>query len=396
LNNESILIINTGSSSLKFGLSALRDATDALWLDGSVEGIGLPNGKLELKEANGHTLHAEKRRFTSYGDALHSALAWVKKSLGGEPPAAVAHRLVHGGPFCLDHQRLTPTVLSQLRGCVHFAPLHVPIALDLIGRIEVAYPDTPQFACFDTAFHRNMPETAARFALPHDLFDEGIRRYGFHGLSYESIVHQLDEDLPARTVMAHLGNGASLVAVKNGHSVDTTMGLTPTGGIPMQSRSGDLDPGVLLYLSRVKRMNADSLERLLNNDSGLAALSDGGDDMRNLEIAANEGSAHAQLALDMFDMAIAKVVASYGAVLGGLDMLVFTGGIGENSWRTRSQVGKRLGFLGLAIDDGANHAHDRTISTPRSQVRVCVLPSHENQQIARHCRALLSSDEPPS
>ena len=264
-----------------------------------------------------------------------------------------------------------------MRACLHFAPIHIPIALQLIERAERAYPDVPQFACFDTAFHRSMPESAARIPLPPELFEEGIRRYGFHGLSYESIVYQLGENLPSRTVIAHLGSGASLVAVKDGRSVDTTMALTPAGGIPMATRSGDLDPGVLLYLLRVKQMQADALEELLNHDSGLKALSGGRGDMRDLESAADAGDGKAQLAIEVFCASIRKAIAAYAAVLGGLDMLVFAGGIGEHSSRIRSSVCEGLQFLGISSDQES------------SRVRVRVVPSQEDRQIARHCRALL-------
>jgi acetate kinase len=275
---------------------------------------------------------------------------------------------------------------------VHFAPLHIPIALQLVRNGERSYPNVPQFACFDTAFHRSIPEAAARFALPRELFDEGIRRYGFHGLSYESIVHQIGKEFPSRTIVAHLGNGSSLAAVKDGQSVDTTMGLTPTGGIPMATRSGDLDPGVLLYLLRVKKTDADSLEKLLNRDSGLTALSGGKGDMRDLEAAADGGDPKAQLAIEVFCASVRKVIAAYTEVLGGLNMLVFTGGIGEHSARIRDGICRGLDFLGVSIDDSANQSNGGEISTKQSKVRVRVVPSQEDLQIARHCRTMMRAN----
>jgi acetate kinase len=218
---------------------------------------------------------------------------------------------------------------------------------------------------------------ASRFPIPRDLFDEGIRRYGFHGLSYESIVHQLGDALPSRTVIAHLGSGASLAAVKDGKSVDTTMGLTPTGGIPMATRTGDLDPGILLYLMRVKKMDADALEQMLNRDSGLKAISGGESDMRKLEAAADGGNQPAQLAIDIFCTAIRQQIAAYAAVLGGLDMLIFAGGIGEHSARVRENVCAGLGFLDLSSD------------------KVRVVPSQEDFQIARHCHTLSLQEKNP-
>ena len=267
-----ILVINTGSSSLKCGLYEERDGDERLLLGGLADGIGRSDGKLEVRDAEGPRspkrnaeLPDARGRAGSRDTSLGNAFSGSSERSG--PPDG-ARRAAAGGASAA-----TSAVLMELRACVHFAPLHIPGALDLIDRAERAYPNVPQFACFDTAFHQTMHETAARLPIPRELFDEGIRRYGFHGLSYESMVHELGAKLPSRTVMAHLGSGASLVALKDGRSVDTSMGLTPTGGIPMATRTGDLDPGVVLYLMRVKQMNADALETMLNHDSGLMALS---------------------------------------------------------------------------------------------------------------------------
>ncbi len=384
---KSILVINTGSSSLKFGFYEEHNGEERLLLDGLADGVGRPAGTIELKDADRRVLRSENISFKSEGDALDHAAGWLTE-LSVSKPSAIGHRVVHGGPRLLTHQRITPAVLEELRACVHFAPIHIPVALQLIEKAEKFYPGIQQFACFDTAFHKNLPEAASRFPLPRPLFDEGIRRYGFHGLSYESIVYQLGRGLPSRTVMAHLGNGASLAAVKEGKSIDTSMGLTPTGGIPMATRSGDLDPGVLLYLLRAKQMNVDALEKLLNKSSGLAALSGGDADMRGLEAAAERGDPPAQLAIEIFCTSIRKVIAAYTAVLGGLDMLVFTGGIGEHSVRVRADVCHQLGFLGISIDDAINRSHAGDISSANSRVRVRIVPSQEDFQIARHCRTL--------
>jgi len=386
--DQPILVINSGSSSLKFGLYVQREGEEQAVLDGLADGIGRDTGKLELKDARGQTLRSENVRFASEDDALSQAARWLAE-ISQLKPVAVGHRVVHGGPHLLAHQLITPAVLTELQNCIHFAPLHIPTALRLITAAEKAYPQLPQFACFDTAFHTTIPEVGSRFALPRPLFDEGIHRYGFHGLSYESIVRQLGADLPSRTVIAHLGNGASLAAVKDGRSVDTSMGLTPTGGIPMATRSGDLDPGVLLYLLRVKKMNADSLEHMLNRESGLTGISAGKSDMRDLESALAGGDQKAQIAMEVFCTGVRKVVAAYAAVLGGLDMLVFSGGIGEHSAPVRSGVCNGLGFLGVSIDDAGNQSNADTISTKGSKVRVRVVPSQEDLQIARHSRALL-------
>ncbi|MGH9356147.1 MAG: acetate/propionate family kinase, partial [Terriglobia bacterium] len=387
-----ILVINSGSSSLKFGLYAERNGEEQPLVEGEAEGIGHSTGRLEMRDPNGLVLRSEKPRFPSQTEALDRAAQWLAGHSSGVP-AAIGHRVVHGGPRLVTHQAITPAVLKELEASVHFAPLHIPVALELICAAQRRYRDVPQFACFDTAFHNTMPDEAARFALPTNLFAEGVRRYGFHGLSYESIVRQLQlaRNLPSRLVVAHLGNGASLAAIKDGRSVDTTMGLTPTGGVPMATRSGDLDPGVIVYLQRVKRMNADSLERLLNRESGLAALSGGKSDMRDLQDAAAKGDDRARLALEVFCRSIFKVIAAYAAVLGGVDMIVFTGGIGENSTQVRANVCHGLQLLGVSIDDLRNEQGERTISAAGSDVQVCVISSQEDRQIARHCRSMTSA-----
>lgn len=388
ISDQTTLVINTGSSSLKFGLYVERDGEEQLVLDGLADGIGRDASKLTLKDAQGKVLRSEVLGFGSEADALDRATQWLT-DFSQCKPSAIGHRVVHGGPNLVTHQLITPALVKELEACVHFAPLHIPTALELMRRSEQVYKNIPQFACFDTAFHTTIPEEAARFALPRSLFQEGIRRYGFHGLSYESIVHAVGNDLPSRTVIAHLGSGASLAAVKDGRSVDTTMGLTPTGGIPMATRSGDLDPGVILYLLRVKQMDADSLEQLLNHDSGLTALSGGQGDMRDLEAAADAGDAEARQAIEIFCISIRKVVAAYATVLGGLDMLIFSGGIGEHSDRVRSSVCGGLQFLGIPIDASDKSTPGETGSNEKSRVDVRVVSSQEDLQIARHCRAMM-------
>jgi acetate kinase len=390
MSNDLILIINSGSSSLKFGLCSERNGQEHMVLEGVADGIGRGSGKIELRDEHGYMLRSESRSFASQGDALDQATRWLTE-LSPDKPHVIGHRVVHGGPHLLSHQRITPAVLAQLRACLHFAPLHIPVALELVERVGQAYPNARQFACFDTSFHRTIPDAAARFALPRSLFDEGIRRYGFHGLSYESVVHQLGDSLPGRTIIAHLGNGASLVALMNGLSADTTMGLTPTGGIPMATRSGDLDPGVILYLLREKQLNAGALEKLLNDNSGLLALSDGRTDMRELQDAAKSGDECAQLAIEVFCTSIRKVIASYAAVLGGLDLLVFTGGIGEHSPQIRNEICRNLQFLGLSADDPGNPMGGKGIPS-NNEARVAVVQSQEDRQIARHCRAMLRQE----
>src|SRR2546426_616952 len=385
-----ILTINSGSSSLKLGLFIERDGEEHIFFDVLADGIGKRNGKLEMRNAARNIVRSEALASTTQEQAFHEVARWLGELEAAEP-AVIGHRVVHGGPHLTMHQRISPEVLDELRRSVHFAPLHIPSALRLIKEAQKIYPKVPHFACVDTAFHRTLPEAGARFVLPGELLLEGVRRYGFHGLSYESILRRLSQNLPRRVVIAHLGNGASLVAVENGLSVDTTMGLTPTGGIPMGTRSGDLDPGVLLHLMRTKQMTVDALEGLLNHDSGLVGLSGNTSDMRELQASADGGSAAASLAIEVFCRSIQKTIAAFAAVLLGLDLLVFTGGIGEHSARVRSSACAGLDFLGIRLDHDRNERNAATISTEASKCRVVVIPSEEDSQIALHCRSLMYS-----
>ncbi len=379
-NTGSILVLNSGSSSLKFALfnpgGIDGTAEETLAFSGSADNIGHADGHLHLRSAQGEVLLSEDHVLESQEKALNKiTVALHKASIAA--PVAIGHRVVHGGPHLRDHQRLTPTVLTQLHAAEQFAPLHIPQALTLISQAEKLFPGLPQFGCFDTAFHRTMPPVASNLPIPHYFADQGMIRYGFHGISYESIVFRLGSSLPSKAVFAHLGSGASLVAVENGRSIDTTMGLTPTGGIPMSTRSGDLDPGVLLYLLRTEHLNATSFENLLDHQSGLAGLSDGESDMQILLAQEAEGNSLASLAVNVFCTAVRKQIGAYAALLGGLDLLVFTGGIGEHSAPVRDRICYGLEFLGL--------------SPASPQTRLRVLPTGEEAQIARHCRRLLQA-----
>jgi len=275
-----------------------------------------------------------------------------------------------------------------LEASVHFAPVHIPTAVALIHGTEDIYPNLPQFACFDTAFHKTLPEKAYHYPLPGRYLEQGVQRYGFHGLSYASIVHQLGTELKPRTVVAHLGNGASLAALRDGKSIDTSMGLTPTGGIPMSTRTGDLDPGVLLYIRRTEGLSGDALENLLNHESGLKAIG-GSSDMRELLKAEASGDVEAALAIDIFCTAIAKTVAAFAVSLGGLEMLVFAGGIGERSAQVRANVCVQLAMLGVNLAEDRNAASGPVISNDASRVVVRIVPAQEELQMARAVRALL-------
>jgi acetate kinase len=365
-----ILALNSGSSSLKFGIYLPGATDEEPLLSGSADGIGRDNGSLRIRSSDGKPLLQRDCIHESQSDALNT-LATAIREHTESAPVAVGHRVVHGGPNLCRHQIITPQVLDQLRSATHFAPLHIPQALSLIATAQSIFPSAVQFACFDDAFHQTIPEIASHFPIPHRYFDEGIRRYGFHGISYESLVHHFGPKLPKRTIFAHLGNGSSLCALRNGMSIDTTMGLTPTGGIPMGTRSGDLDPGVILFLLRNEKLSADSLEELLNHQSGLFAISSGESDVKTLEERVRSGDTRACLALDVFAVSVRKTIGAYMALLGGVDLLVFTGGIGEHSSSIRAAATDGLEFLGLTMD------------------KIQIVPTQEEQQIARRCREIM-------
>ncbi len=368
-----VLVLNSGSSSLKFAVFRTGEQDMELVLSGTAERIGRQDGSLHIRSADGKQLVKRESTLESQPEALKTLADVIRDHLSSTP-VAVGHRIVHGGPNLRNHQTITAQVLEQLRSAVHFAPLHIPQALPLIEAAKTIFPAAHQLACFDDAFHRTLPETSSRFPLPKRYFDAGIRRYGFHGLSYESLVHHFGTQLPSRAIFAHLGNGSSLCALRDGVSVDTTMGLTPTGGIPMATRSGDLDPGVLLYLVRAEKLKTEELETLLNHQSGLLALSAGESDVKALEQRARANDKLATFALETFAVAVRKAIGGYMALLGGIDLLVFTGGIGEHSEYVRSVSIRGLDNLGLSAD------------------KIQVVPAQEEQQMARHCRTLIEQD----
>jgi acetate kinase len=304
---------------------------------------------------------------------------------------AVGYRVVHPGPKLQGHQRITPEVLQALREAEAFAPLHDPVAVKIIEEMRERLPDVPHFACFDTVFHETMPEAAKTYAIPQEYREQGVRRYGFHGLSCESVVAQLREAgtaLPGRMVVAHLGSGCSVTALLEGKSVDTTMGLTPTGGVVMGTRPGDLDPGLLIYLLRQQTgEQAKELEAMLNRKAGMVALSGMANDMKAVRAAAEDGDARARLAVEVFARSVRKAVGGFAFLLGGLDAIVFTGGIGEHDAATRREVLAGLEGLGIALDVAANaaKAHGiRKVSDDDCPTQVLVVPAKEDWMIAVH------------
>lgn len=388
---EPLLVVNAGSSSIKFRLyDVLEGDRLALELKGQFDGIGT-RPHLVADDAAGHRIEDDRYGAGEVGDvasALDRLDDWLLDQLGGRPPVAVGHRVVHGGPDHASPVVVDDAVLKALAALIPLAPLHQPNNLEPIRAIRARFPDVPQVACFDTAFHRGHPEIADRYALPESLYRDGVRRYGFHGLSYEYVagrLAELDPDLArGRVVVCHLGSGASACALVAGRSVDSTMGFTALDGLPMGTRTGQLDPGVVLYLMQAKGMDAAAIEALLYRQSGLKGLSGLSNDMRDLEASADP---RARLAIDYFVARIVREIGGLAAVMGGLDGVVFTAGIGERSVATRAQVMDRLGWLGLDPDPAANAGHGPRVSTSGSRVRAWVIPTDEELMIARHTLA---------
>jgi acetate kinase len=384
-----ILVINPGSSSIKFSVFA-EDAGEVRSLaEGEVGGIGGRAAKLEFRDVDGKDLSGALGEIKTA--TMEDAIGVVERAVGvaGLPaPDAVGYRVVHPGPKLKGHQRLTPEVLAELRAAVRFAPLHDPEALEIIDALMQRYPAAPHVACFDTAFHETMPEEATIYALPAEVREEGVRRYGFHGLSCESVVWQMRRaagvPFPRSMLIAHLGSGCSVTACIDGKSVDTTMGLTPTGGVVMGTRPGDIDPGVVIYLLRREGATVDSVEEMLNHEAGLKALG-GVNDMKALR-AAERQDASARLALTIFVRSLVKTIAGLAA-LHSPSAVVFTGGIGEHDARTRGAVAGGLWAFGAELDGTANDSAAsgvRTISDEDSRLALYVVPAEEDLMIARH------------
>jgi acetate kinase len=366
-----VLAINSGSSNVKFGLyDVYADADSA---------------PTRVKEVFSETQSDTTPREVFARIGAH--LANSRLAL----PAVIGHRIVHGGPALRQHCVIDDLVMRQLEDAATFAPLHMPNSLMLIRETQTHFPGVPQVACFDTTFHATLPDVARTLPIAHEWQFEGIQRYGFHGLSCESIVHQLHEtqpdEFPQRLIVAHLGNGVSVTAVKDGNSIDTSMGLTPSGGVIMGTRCGDLDPGVLMYLLRKKKLDLAAMEQSINHQSGLLGISGLSGDMRRLHEAAaataDPLNAAARLAIQMFCYALRKQIAAMIAVLEGVDMIVFTGGIGENDPEVRATICGGLTWMGFSLDDVRNRTAMRTIHSAASRCEVLVLPSQEDEQIAR-------------
>jgi acetate kinase len=382
-----ILALNSGSSSLKFGLYHVGSTCVDVLLTGEAESIGDKEGRFVARNSRNEVLVSEAAVVPGQREAI-VRIAKLLTDVKMPAPIAVGHRIVHGGPKLRRHCLIDDEVLRQLEAASAFAPLHIPSALSVIGFAREHFSAATQVACFDTAFHADLPEVARVLPIPKELQLEGIQRYGFHGLSCESIVRQLGNDLPDRLIIAHLGNGASVTAVKAGKSIDTSMGLTPSGGVIMGTRSGDLDPGVLIYLMREKQFNAAMLEELIDRRSGLLGTSGVDGDMRRLHDAASS-NADARLAIQMFCHSVRKHVAAMIAALDGVDLLVFTGGIGENDEEVRAAICRGLSWIGVSLGEAGRAAANNPVNDPASRSCVRVLSSQEDEQIARHTWAML-------
>jgi acetate kinase len=390
--SDTILVINAGSSSIKFELFDVGSG-DALErrFEGQIDGIGGDKARLVAKDGGGRTI-ADEHCGTAQAQDLHAAQEvlgnWLQGHLDGLP-MAVGHRVVHGGPDFSRPMLVDDALVERLEALVPLAPLHQPNNLEPIRSIRKRHPDLKQVACFDTAFHRGHPAVAERFAIPDELHQEGVRRYGFHGLSYEYIAGRLPEIEPdlgrGRVVVLHLGSGCSACAIMDGRSVDSTMGFTALDGLPMGTRPGQLDPGVVLYLMQQGR-DADAIQHLLYHDCGLKGLSGISNDVRDLLESPDE---RAKLALDYFGYRTAQAVAALGSSMGGIDGIVFTAGIGEHAAPVRADICRRCAWLGVELDSEANDRGDGRISTGASRIPVLVVPTDEELMIARHTLAVV-------
>ncbi len=389
---DAILVVNAGSSSIKFSIHDDVPGPGAATLRGQVEGIGV-DPRLEAEDNRGRELvsrSVDAHEGEDHETAIGCILGWLAGHLGASRIVAVGHRVVHGGVRFADPVLIDAGVMAEIERLVPLAPLHQPHHLAAIRALARIAPDLPQVACFDTAFHRTQPHVTQSFALPRAYFDEGVRRYGFHGLSYDYVASVLPAVAPeiadGRVVVAHLGNGASLCAMHHRRSIATTMGMTPLDGLVMGTRPGALDPGVLLYLMDEHGMDSKALATLLYHESGLLGVSGISSDMRDL-LASDAASAKEAVAL--FVHRIGRELGSLAAALGGLDALVFTAGIGENAAPIREAVCRGASWLGIDLDPGANERGGPRLTCPGSRASAWVIPTDENRMIARHVRTLL-------
>jgi acetate kinase len=387
-----ILTINGGSSSIKFGLFQSDGSLQRI-LTGGVERIGLPDATLRVRGSNQADDLVRSVTAPDHTAAVGALMDWIEERSGCDALTAAGHRVVHGGPKYSEPQRITTEMVEELRRLSPFDPEHLPEEILLTEAFHRRFPELPQVACFDTAFHHDLPPVARLLPIPRRYEAEGVRRYGFHGLSYEFLLGELNrlagpEAARGRVILAHLGNGASLAAVHDGKPVDTSMGFTPAAGVPMSTRSGDLDPGLVWYLARTERMSAKQFNEMVNFQSGLLGVSETSSDMHDLLDRERE-DVRAGEAVALFCYQVKKWIGAFAAALGGLDTLVFAGGIGENAPTIRARICQGLEFLGIELDEERNAAQPGVISGSAGRVAVRVIHTDEEQMIARKvCRVL--------
>jgi len=385
-SKQCILTINGGSSSIKF---ALFDAGDSLQrtLAGGIDRIGLPQATFQVKDLSQAGSFSQLVTAPDHTVAVGILMNWVKDRLGSDVLAAVGHRVVQGGPKYSEPQLITNELIEDVRQLVPFDPEHLQEEILLIEAVRQRFPELPQVACFDTAFHHDLPRVAQLLPIPRRYETQGVRRYGFHGLSYEFLIGELTRRAGAeagrgRVILAHLGNGASLAAVHHGKSVDTSMGFTPSSGLPMSTRSGDIDPGLIWYLAHTEKMSAEQFNEMLTTKSGLLGVSETSSDMRDL-LARETQDVRAAEAIALFCYQVMKWIGAFAAALGGLDTLVFAGGIGENVPLVRQRICDGLGFLGIELNQQRNAQHASLISSDAGQVKVRVIRTDEELMIAK-------------
>ena len=387
-----ILTVNGGSSSIKFALFEAGDSLRRI-LEGGIERIGLAQAMFVVKGSDKAENFTRSVTAANHTEAVGLMMDWLEERIQRGELAAVGHRVVHGGPKYSDPQRITPTMVKELHQLQPFDPEHLPEEILLTEAFYRRFPDLVQVACFDTDFHHDLPRVAQLLPIPRRYEGLGVRRYGFHGLSYAFLMVELariagPQAARGRVVLAHLGNGASLAAVYEGKSVDTSMGLTPTGGIPMSTRSGDLDPGLVWYLARTERITAKQFNEMVNFQSGLLGISETSSDMHDL-LERETTDVRAAEAVALFCYQVKKWIGAFAAALGGLDTLVFAGGIGENAPKIRSRVCEGLGFLGIELEEKRNSENAGLISADESRVAVRVMHTDEEWMIAKTvCRVL--------
>jgi len=396
VEQRTILTINRGSGTLKAGLYQASDPP-VFVVSIKVDRAGTREARIKITDTHEKALLDSAVENSAADSDLNVILKWLSANGYASLLAGIGHRLVHGGPRYTESQRITPEVIAELEKIAPLDPDHTPQAIQNIRFFADRLPQTPQIGCFDTAFHACLPKVARMYALPRKMYDEGIRRYGFHGLSCEYILQQLratDAALASRRlIIAHLGNGASITAVNNGQSVDTSMGFTPLEGLVMGTRSGDVDPAAIVYLQERDRLTPRDIDALLNKQSGLLGVSGISSDMRDLldREARDERAAEA---VALFCYRAKKYVGAYAAALGGLDALIFAGGIGENAPQVRERICAGLEFLGLEIDPSLNRSNAPVISKECSRARIQVIKTDEDSMIARHVLAVIGNTSP--